>query len=212
MCSGRVDLSFMLRAFQNGMDGVFIGGCHFNECHYLTDGNYHALHQVLLCQKLMQHLGLNPARVRIEEMSAGEGIRFSELINDFARTLKELGPIGQGEGIEESVLQRRLEAAAQLVPYLRLVERERLRVPAQSEAAYRSMYASEELDRLFRELIAEKLAIGQILSLLRDRPLSTAELSERLGLSPSEVSRHVKSSSKQGLVNYDVEHRCYSLA
>ena len=83
MCSGRVDLSFVLRAFQNGMDGVFIGGCHFNECHYITDGNYHALSLVLLCQKLMAHMGLNPERLRLEELSAGEGIRFAEVMNEF---------------------------------------------------------------------------------------------------------------------------------
>ena len=51
MCSGRVDLEFVLRAFSNGMDGVFIGGCRLNECNYITHGNYHALTMVLLCRK-----------------------------------------------------------------------------------------------------------------------------------------------------------------
>jgi len=70
MCSGRVDLSFVLRAFSNGMDGVFIGGCHLNECHYITDGNHHAYSMVQICKKLMQHIGLNPERLRIEQMYA----------------------------------------------------------------------------------------------------------------------------------------------
>ena len=48
MCSGRVDLAFVLRAFSKGMDGVFIGACHLNECNYITHGNYHALNMVLL--------------------------------------------------------------------------------------------------------------------------------------------------------------------
>jgi coenzyme F420-reducing hydrogenase delta subunit len=212
MCSGRVDLSFVLRAFRNGMDGVFIGGCHFNECHYITDGNFHALGLVLLCQKLMAHIGLNPARLRLEELSAGEGIRFAEVMNEFAVSLKKLGPLGQGEGLEASVLERRLEAAIKLVPYLRLVERERLRLPANSEAAYRHFYASEETDRVFQELVADKLAVGEIVSLLGTGPLSTGELSQRLGLSPSAISRHVKLSSKQGLVKYDVSRKRYSLA
>ena len=51
MCSGRVDLEFVLRAFSNGMDGVFIGGCRLNECNYITHGNYHALNMVLLFKK-----------------------------------------------------------------------------------------------------------------------------------------------------------------
>jgi coenzyme F420-reducing hydrogenase delta subunit len=211
MCSGRVDLSFLLRAFRNGMDGVFVGGCHFNECHYLTDGNFHALQTILLGKKLLAHLGLSPERLRIEEMSAGEGLRFAELMNDFAGTLKGLGPIGVGEGVAPDVLRRKLDVAAQLVPYLRLVERERLRVPTQSEAAYRALYEGEELDRLFQELVAGKLAIGQILALLREGPRSTAELSTQLGLSPSEITRHVKSSTRQGLVRYDVDRRSYAL-
>jgi F420-non-reducing hydrogenase iron-sulfur subunit len=212
MCSGRVDLSFVLRAFQNGMDGVFIGGCHFNECHYITDGNYHALGLVLLCQKLMAHMGLRPARLRLEELSAGEGIRFAEVMNEFAVSLKALGPLGTGEGLDAGVLKRKLDAAIRLVPYLRLVERERLRLPTQSEEAYRRFYASEETDRLFQELVADKLAIGEIMSLLHEGPLSTGELSQRLGLSPSAISRHVKLSSKQGLVKYDVSRKSYCLA
>ena len=51
MCSGRVDLEFVLRAFSNGMDGVIIGGCRLNECNYITHGNYHALTMALLCKK-----------------------------------------------------------------------------------------------------------------------------------------------------------------
>lgn len=212
MCSGRVDLSFLLRAFRNGMDGVFVGGCHFNECHYLTDGNFHALQTILLGKKLLAHLGLSPERLRIEPMSAGEGLRFAELMNDFAGTLQALGPVGGGEGLDPAVLRRKLDAATRLVPYLRLVERERLRAPTQSEEAYRALYASEEMDRLFQELVASKLAIGEILLLLGEGPRSTGELSAQLGLSPSEVTRYVKTSSRQGLVRYDVDRRSYALA
>src|SRR5271157_4601970 len=81
MCSGRVDLSFVLRAFSNGMDGVFIGGCRLNECNYITHGNYHALNMVLLSKKLMEHLGLSPERLRIAFMSSGEGLLFAEVVN-----------------------------------------------------------------------------------------------------------------------------------
>ncbi len=211
MCSGRVDLSFVLRAFMNGMDGVFIGGCRLNECHYITDGNYHALGMVLLCKRLMRHVGLNPERLRIEGVSSGEGIRFAEIMNEFAESLKHLGPLGKAEGVDEDVLKLRLAAIAELVPYIRLVERERLRVPVKSEEAYKSFYAGEEMDRLFNELIADKLAIGQIRSLLEKGPLSTRELSEKTGLSASDLSRHVRASSKHGLVRYDSSRRCYSL-
>jgi F420-non-reducing hydrogenase iron-sulfur subunit len=51
MCTGRIDLAHILRAFSNGMDGVFIGGCRLNECNYITQGNYHALNKVLFYVK-----------------------------------------------------------------------------------------------------------------------------------------------------------------
>ena len=212
MCSGRVDLEFVLRAFSNGMDGVFIGGCRLNECNYITHGNYDALGMVLLCRKIMEHIGLNPKRLRIEFMSSGEGILFTKVTNDFVKKVKELGPLGKGEGIDENGLKLKLEAATKLIPYIKLVERERLRVPTRSEEAYHEFYNSDELNRLFSELILDKLAISQITSLLRERPLSTSEIAEILGLNPSEISKHLNSSSRQGLVRYDQSRKCYALA
>jgi F420-non-reducing hydrogenase iron-sulfur subunit len=212
MCSGRVDLAFVLRAFSNGMDGVFIGGCRLNECNYITHGNYHALSMVLLCRKIMEHIGLNPERLRIEFMSSGDGILFTEVMNDFGKKVKDLGPLGKGEGIEQNELKLKLEAVKKLIPYLRLVERERLRVPVKSEEAYSKFFASDELNRLFNELIVDKLAISQIMLLLREKSLSTGQISEILGLNPSEVSRHMNSSSRHGLVRYDESQKCYALA
>jgi F420-non-reducing hydrogenase iron-sulfur subunit len=212
MCSGRVDLEFVLRAFSNGMDGVFIGGCRLNECNYVTHGNYDALGMVLLCKKIMEQIGLNPERLRIGFMSSGEGILFVEAVNDFVKRVKELGPLGKGEGIDENGLTLKLEAATKLVPYIKLVERERLRVPTRSEEAYHEFYNSDEANRLFGELILDKLAISQITSLLRERPLSTRDIAEILGLNPSEVSKHLNSSSRQGFVRYDESRKCYALA
>jgi len=211
MCSGRVDLEFVIRAFSNGMDGVFIGGCHLGECNYLTHGNYHALNMVLLCRKIIEHIGLNPERLRIEFMSSGEGILFTQVVDDFSKKVKELGPLGKGEGIDENELKSKLEAVTKLVPYIKLVETERLRVPFKSEEEYNKFFTSDELNSLFNELIVDKLAISQIILLLRERPLSTREISEILGLNPSEVSRHMNSSSRQGLVRYDEIRKCFAL-
>ena len=212
MCSGRVDLEFVLRAFSYGMDGVFVGGCRLGECNYVTQGNYAALGMVLLCKKIMEHIGLNPERLRIEFMSSGEGIHFTRVTNDFVEKVKELGPLGKGEGIDENGLKLKLEAATKLIPYIKLVERERLRIPTRSEEAYREFYNSDEFNRLFSELILDKLAISQITSLLRESPLSTGEIAEVLGLTPSEASQHLKSSSRQGLVRYDEGQKRYVLA
>ena len=212
MCSGRVDLDFILRAFSNGQDGVLIGGCRLNECNYITHGNYDALSNTHICKKIMEHIGLNPERLRIAFMSGADGILLAEVINDFTKKVKALGPLGKGEGIDEKGLKFKLEAARKLVPYIRLVERERLRVPVKSEETYHKFFSSDEFDRLFNELIGNQLTVSLITSLLRERPLSTGEIAEILGLNPSEVSRHMNSSSRYGFVRYDDGLKCYTLA
>jgi F420-non-reducing hydrogenase iron-sulfur subunit len=212
MCSGRVDLGFILRAFSNGTDGVFIGGCWPGECHYITEGNYLALSIVHLSKKLLERIGVNPERLRLEWVSAAEGSRYAEVMNDFAKNLKRLGPLGKGEGEDGKGLEFKLEAANHLVPYIKLVERERLRVPFRSEAEWNRFFTSEEVNKLFDELIADKLALSQIMLLLRRKPLSTGEISEILGSSPSEVTKHLNLSARQGLVKYDVSQKRFALA
>ena len=207
MCSGRVDLAFVLRAFSNGTDGVFIGGCHLNECHYITDGNHHAYSMVQICKKLLNHVGVNPERLRIEQLSAGEGLRFAEIMNDFSKKLRELGPLGKGEGIDKDGLKFKLEAVTRLIPYIRLVERERLRVRFDAAEEYDEYFRSDEVERLFQELIVDKLAISQIMALLRERPRSTGEISEVLGLAPSDVSKYLNSSTRQGLARFDLSQK-----
>ena len=122
MCSGRVDLEFVLRAFSNGQDGVLIGGCRLNECNYATHGNYDALANTYICKNILERIGLNPARLSIEFMSGGEGGRLAEVINAFTARIKELGPLGEAEGIEKSAIKRALDSARKLIPYLRLVD------------------------------------------------------------------------------------------
>jgi F420-non-reducing hydrogenase iron-sulfur subunit len=210
MCTGRVDLGFILRAFANGTDGVFIGGCWPGECHYITEGNYLALSTVHLARKLLKQIGVNPARLRLEWVSAAEGSRYAEVMNDFSKTLTKLGPLGKE--IDPKVLKLKLEGIRNLLPYIKLVERERLRVPHKSEKEYIDFFTSDEFDRLFQQLIGDRLVTSQIVALLRERPLSTGEISEELGLVPSEVSVYLKSSARQGLVHFDEDRKLYVAA
>ncbi len=173
MCSGRVDPAHIFRAFSTGQDAVFIGGCHLNDCHYVTHGNYDALSMVYICKKLMEHIGLNPERLRLEWVSAGEGIMFANIMNEFGPRIEKLGPLGKGEGIDEHELEFKLEAVAKLIPYIKLVQSERLRVSVRTEEAYKKFFTSEEFNRLFNELIGDKLA-----------------------LSPSEVPKHLNVSAR----------------
>ena len=211
MCSGRVDLEFIIRAFSKGADGVFIGGCRLNECNYITHGNYGALANVLMFKKIMTHIGLNPDRLRIEFMSSGDGLILADVTNKFIKHVADIGPLGKTEGLDPKILEFNFKAVSKLVPYIKLVERERLRVPNQSEQAYRDYYASDRVNQLFKELVLDKLAVSQIMLLLKEAPLSTGEMSEKLGLNPSDISRHMISSSRHGMVRYDTGQKRYEL-
>ncbi len=212
MCSGRVDLEFILRAFLKGQDGVFIGGCKLDECNYVTHGNYDALANTYICKKILTHVGLNPDRLRTDFMSGADGNLLAEYSDDFSRQLMELGPLGQSEGIPVDAVRFNLAAAKKLVPYLRLVERERLRPPEKTKQAYKDFFESSEVNALFDDIFSEKLAVSQILLLLGEKPLSTADISAKLGLNPSDVSRHMINSSRHGMVRYDTASNCYALA
>ena len=154
MCSGRVDLAFVLRAFSNGMDGVFIGGCRLKECNYVTHGNYNALNMVLLCRKIMEHIGLNPERLRIEFMSGGEGILFVDVINDFSKKVEALGPLGKGEGMDENELKMKIQKVSKLIPYIKMVKREKLGSRLENREAHDALFTRDEVDRLFRDVIS----------------------------------------------------------
>jgi coenzyme F420-reducing hydrogenase delta subunit/Fe-S-cluster-containing hydrogenase component 2 len=154
MCSGRVDLEFVLRAFANGMDGVFIGGCRLNECNYITHGNYHALNMVLLCRKIMAHIGLNPARLSVEFMSSGEGILFTEVVDEFCRNVKALGPLGKGEELDQAELRSKLAEVRKLIPYIKIVKEKKLAARLENEEEYDGFFTADEIDELFREVVS----------------------------------------------------------
>jgi F420-non-reducing hydrogenase iron-sulfur subunit len=99
MCSGRVDPTFVLTAFQEGADGVLICGCHPGDCHY-HEGNYKCLRRYHLLQKYLQQMGIHKDRLRLAWISASEGKQFAELADEMTKTVKELGPCRIKESIE----------------------------------------------------------------------------------------------------------------
>jgi F420-non-reducing hydrogenase iron-sulfur subunit len=92
MCSGRVDPQFIMDAFAKGADGVLIGGCHPGDCHY-GEGNYKMLRRFQLLQRMLGDLGIEPARLRLEWISAAEGDKVKSVINDMVEQVKALGPL-----------------------------------------------------------------------------------------------------------------------
>ncbi len=99
MCSGRVDPTFVLKSFQEGADGVLICGCHPGDCHY-QEGNYKCLRRYKLLQKFIVQMGIPSERLRLEWISASEGMEFAHLVNEFTETIKELDPSPLKESIK----------------------------------------------------------------------------------------------------------------
>lgn len=97
-CSGRVDPTHVIRAFEQGADGVFIGGCHPGECHY-EEGNYRAMGRISVLKRLLEQFGIEKERVRLEWASASEASKFVDSVREFTESLKEFGPL-DWEGIE----------------------------------------------------------------------------------------------------------------
>ncbi len=93
MCSGRVDPSFVLKAFKEGADGVLVCGCHPGDCHYIS-GNYKTMRRMGLLKMMLPQLGIEEDRFRLEWVSASEGDVFAKIVEDMTRKLKELGPAG----------------------------------------------------------------------------------------------------------------------
>ncbi len=106
MCTGRFDPGFALRAFEKGADGVLVCGCHPGDCQYI-EGNLKGKDRVEMTQKMLEGIGIDPERLRLEWVSASEGPIFAELVREFSETIRKKGPnplkesVSKTEGGEE---------------------------------------------------------------------------------------------------------------
>ena len=105
MCSGRIEPTFILKAFKEGADGVLICGCHPGDCHY-QEGNYKCLRRFKLLQKFVIQMGIEPERLQLEWISASEGKQFAELVNSMTKTILVMGPNKMKSSLEVQHLKQ----------------------------------------------------------------------------------------------------------
>ena len=91
MCSGRISPHFILKAFQEGADGVLVAGCHIGECHY-GKGNFITAKRAAVMKELIQFIGISPKRLRLEWIATSEGNKFAKVVSDFTEEIIRLGP------------------------------------------------------------------------------------------------------------------------
>lgn len=93
-CTGRIDPLFIIKAFERGADGVIVSGCHPADCHY-NAGNYHARRRFALVRDLLEFVGIDPRRVTFSWVSASEGNKWRDVVNQATAAARELGPFDE---------------------------------------------------------------------------------------------------------------------
>jgi F420-non-reducing hydrogenase iron-sulfur subunit len=200
MCSGRVDPVLVLAAFQRGMDGVAVLGCHPGECHYQT-GNYQAERRMAATRKVLEKVGVDGRRLFLDWVSASEGQRFAELVTSFTEAITQLGPLGRAEGLSGEDLKKRLKTARTLSESVRL----RWLVGKERELLEEGNVYGEKVDgEEFRELLDRTLydefnKLG-ILELISAGPKGVRELAGALEITPKEAFGYLTYLEDEGLV------------
>ena len=107
-CSGRVDPSFIIKAFERGADGVIVGGCHPGDCHYVS-GNYNARRRFHTIRKLLDFMGIDSERFQVTWCSASEGEKWAGVVNDVTGLIESLGPLEAFKEMGQAVLSETKE-------------------------------------------------------------------------------------------------------
>ncbi len=191
MCSGRVDPELILDTFLHGADGVFIGGCHPGDCHYL-EGNYYAEKKIEMAKRLLKVAGVEPERLRLEWVSASEGGRFAAVISAFTEEIKSMGQIKSDKERLEAVL---MAAADYRLRILATKERELL----EDGNKYGEVFTQHEMDRLLDNMVQEDYEAKRILLKLK-KPMHVKEIASELNLKPNVVFRHILDLKRQELI------------
>jgi F420-non-reducing hydrogenase iron-sulfur subunit len=102
-CTGRIDFMILMKAFENGADGIIVSGCHPNDCHYST-GNFHARRRWIIFRNLLNFSGIDTERIQFSWVSAAEGFKWADVVNTTVAKIREMGPYRNYKEIEVSTL------------------------------------------------------------------------------------------------------------
>lgn len=102
-CTGRIDFMILMKAFENGADGIIVSGCHPNDCHYST-GNFHARRRWIVFRNLLNFSGIETERIQFSWVSAAEGFKWAEVVNSTVKNIREMGPYQNYKEIQVSTL------------------------------------------------------------------------------------------------------------
>jgi F420-non-reducing hydrogenase iron-sulfur subunit len=203
MCSGRIDPLLIISAFERGIDGVLVTGCHLGDCHYLS-GNYHAKYRVLLARKILERGGLETQRLRLEWISAAEGIQFADLITEFTETIYKLGP---SPVKTDPNLRDYLACAKKISSDFRLRWiTSRARDLVEIKNAYGERIPEEKFNNLLDFLIEQEIVRTKILRIIEEQGLSAENISQKLEIPIEKIMKCLISLNDEHKVSFNVEN------
>ncbi len=200
MCSGRVDPFLIFEAFREGADGVLVAGCHPGDCHYIT-GNMEAQQKMKHVARVIERSKIPVQRFEYKWISASEGKLFADTITEFTEELKKLGPISK-EIIDGVPTMDKIVAAEN--EFLDFTVRWMIgkeKVLRDEGNVYGEKLDPDHLTRIVGEVVETKYLKSLVLSLIKDTPLSVADLSEKLGIEGKEVFDCLMQLKNEGSVN-----------
>ncbi len=103
-CTGRIEFLLLLKAFANGADGIIVSGCHPNDCHY-TSGNFHARRRWMVFRNLLDFLGIDVNRVTFSWVSAAEGAKWAEIVNETVEKVRQLGAFKMYQNLTKQTIE-----------------------------------------------------------------------------------------------------------
>ncbi len=204
MCSGRTDPYIILEGFIQGADGIFVGGCHPGDCHYL-EGNYNAERKIKMTKKLVEKTGLEPERLRLEWVSASEGQQFAKLMKEFTGQIQDLGPSPLREVSPDLQILTNIKAAqeAALDFRLRAIVAKEYKIVAKEGNVYGEFKSQEDWDEFLDEAIEMEYELRQILELTRENPLSVKDIAVKTNLPTDKILEHIVFLRGKNLISLD---------
>ncbi len=213
MCSGRIDPKIVMEALANGIDGVLVAGCHPGDCHYIS-GNYMAQYKIKETLRILKRLKIKPdfsKRLRLEWVSASEGQRFAEVVNEFIEQVRELGPNPSRRPVKDTLQRKfvRIRTAQDMVnsPRLRtLIGKERELV--EDGNVYGDKKTETDFDILMDEVVDTEFIRNQILESVKDNPMSVKGIAKLMNFPTETILKHVLILKRKGsLIMTGVEGR-----
>jgi F420-non-reducing hydrogenase iron-sulfur subunit len=197
MCSTRISPHLVLDIFKAGADGILLGGCHLNDCHYIS-GNFYTEKRVRLMWKLLEDAGIDPKRLRLEWVSASEGEKFSKVVTEFTEQVKKLGPSNVRK---DDVLKSKVAAADGASETFRLRALVGKEFDLEKKGnVYGNKLEQTELEKLIDQATKEEFERALILELSKSKARSVKELGKIMNVPTDKVLRHIVALRQKNLL------------